>query len=68
VNNELEITWKEAGVTKFQVPSWNLPEGTERNHEDRRCLETPECEAKVFGCDVWLHHGFSKYGSPLHRQ
>jgi hypothetical protein len=33
VNNELRRTWKEVVVAYFKVLSWNLPGGTEENHE-----------------------------------
>ena len=31
VNNELEGTWKEAVVAKFEVLLWHTPEGPEKN-------------------------------------
>jgi hypothetical protein len=34
VNNELEMMWKEAVVAFFKLLSWNLPGGTEVNHEN----------------------------------
>jgi hypothetical protein len=31
LNNELEGTWKEAVVVKFEVMLWHMPEGPEEN-------------------------------------
>jgi len=31
VYNELEGTWKETVVVKFEVMSWHVPEGSEEN-------------------------------------
>jgi hypothetical protein len=34
VNKELGGIWKEVVIAYCQVLSWNLPDGTEENHED----------------------------------
>jgi hypothetical protein len=33
VNNEFERMWKEPVLVRFEVLSWNLPEGAEENSE-----------------------------------
>jgi hypothetical protein len=32
-DSELERSWKEAAMAKFEILSHHLPEGTEENHE-----------------------------------
>jgi hypothetical protein len=43
-NSEFERMWKETIMAQFKLLTWNMPRGTEENHENSLSGEWPPCQ------------------------